>query len=306
MQIITIQYFSEDWEKIKEVKLPIKSTGGWPVVDAFHTMGAYQSMQLNKEGNRLFVFLYDGYEGADEEPEPENLFTSLYVFDLDTKKSEKLFDIPRTNHVMWQYIEPRNSIIYYDDSLGLFTETSLQSGQKKPLYPITFNGTSSQLTATDSGFLFVYTRNDSVFKTAYTFANGLSKTTFLFDYPDFSSYEYNNLLVLGPSWKGNISFVITPDKKYTANIPFTNFNSYWKNKEQFYIIQKSGIAIYNTRFQLIKSYYLEHPHIYANLSAGLLISYGNQSFAFIDHDLTTLTNLPQVHDNFISCIAETH
>ncbi|MBX7203970.1 MAG: hypothetical protein K1X81_00965 [Bacteroidia bacterium] len=306
MQVITVQYFSEDWEKIKEIKLPIQSTGGWPVTDAYHTMGDYQSMQLNKEGNVLFVFLYDGYEGTDEEPEPAHSFTALYKFDLTYKRGEKVFEIPRSNHVMWKYLEQRNSILYYDDSLSTFTEADLLTGQKKPLCPVAFNGTSMQLTPTDTDFVFVYTRNDSILKTTYSFRTGVTQTIFLFGYPDFSSYHKQNLLVLGPSWKGNISFVVTPYKKYTANIPFSNFNSYWKNEDQFYIIQKSGIAIYNTRFQLIKSYYLEHPHIYANLSAGLLISYGNQSFAFIDHELTTLTNLPQVHDNFISCIAESH
>ncbi len=304
VQVITLKYFSEEWKKIKEVNIQIKSTNGWPVADAYHTSGAYQSMQLNKKGNRLFAFLYDGYEGADEEQEPAQSFTALYVFDLTTQKGEKLFDIPRTNHVIWQYLEQRNSILYYDDSMDLFTEVSLQTRLKTLLCPVIFTGTSSQLTTTDSGFVFVYTRNDSVLKTVYTFHNGITQTTFLFGYSDFSSYHRGNLLVLGSRWKGSISFMLTPDKKYTANIPFKNFNSYWKNENQFYIMQTTGIEIYNIRFQLIKSYYLVQPHIYASLSSGLLISYGDHRFAFIDKELTTLTDLPEVRDNFISLVEE--
>lgn len=297
-----VQVYNNYWEKENDIVVSIAVLNGTPTAENYHTTGALRSAYITSDGSKMYFSLYH----LPAESETDSIkWTALFMYEFATKKISRILELPLTMYVPWELNEARNTLLLYDYNEGWVKEISLSSKESKRLFPTTLHSGNYQLISDTTLCSFIYVFRESIYKTDYSFLTEQSKSSVLFNYPDYSGYRNGNLLVFSLPGKGNLTYLITPQRKYIKSIPRTNDYAAWKDDNHLYITEENALCLYNLKLEMVKSFYVEQPFVLQTLENELLIAYTKNKerrFAIVDSNLTTLTELPEVYDNFIQLI----
>ena len=297
-----VQVYSSTWEKENDIVVNIADLKGSPTAENYHTTGALRSTYISSDGSKMYFSLYY----LPSETDADTLkWTALFMYEFATKKINRIAELPLSMYVPWELNEARNTVLLYDYNEGWVKEINLNSKENKRLFPATLHSGNYQLLSDSSRYSFIYVYRDSIYKTDYHFLTGQTKNSVLFNYADYSGYRNGNLLVYSLPGKGNLTYLITPQRRHVKSIPRTNDYAAWKDDNHLYITEGNSLCLYNLKLEMVKSFYVEKPFVLQTLENELLIAYTKNKerrFAIVDNNLTTLTELPEVHDNFIQLI----
>lgn len=297
-----VQVYNSSWDKENDIVVNIEQLEGSPTAENYHTTGALRSTYITSDGSKMYFSLYHlPVESATDSIK----WTALFMYEFATRKISRILELPLTMYVPWELNEARNTILLYDYNEGWIKEMNLKSMKSKQLFPATLHSGNYQLISDSSSCSFIYVYRDSIYKTDYHFLTEQSKSNVLFNYPDYSGYRNGNLLVYSLPGKGNLTYLITPQRRHIKSIPRTNDYAAWKDDNHLYITEENALCLYNLKLEMVKSFYVEKPFVMQTLENELLIAYTKNKerrFAIVDSNLTTLTELPEVYDNFIQLI----
>lgn len=297
-----VQVYSSTWEKENDIVVNIADLKGSPTAENYHTTGALRSTYISSDGSRMYFSLY--YLPSETDADTVK-WTALFMYEFATKKINRVAELPLTMYVPWELNEARNTLLLYDYNEGWVKEISLNSKESKRLFPATLHSGNYQLLSDSTRYSFIYVYRDSIYKTDYHLLTEQTKNSVLFNYADYSGYRNGNLLVYSLPGKGNLTYLITPQRRHIKSIPRTNDYAAWKDDNHLYITEENALCLYNLKLEMVKSFYVEKPFVMQTLENELFIAYTKNKerrFAIVDSNLTTLTELPEVYDNFIQLI----
>lgn len=305
-QKFKLQVYAANWEKESEELIPIHHLKGEPTAESYHTTGSVRSCYLSRNGQFLYFSLHhmpDATAGTQD----STASAFLYVYDRSTKRTSKVMQLPPTTFIPWEVNEVRQTVLVYDYLKQAVSETSLISGTSRTLFYVTLHASNYRMWTDSTHCHFVYVTNDSIRKTTYHFESGVITTTFLFKYPDFAGYEHEQLLVFSSPGKGNLTYLISPQRRSIKTIPRTNDYAAWRKDGLLFITEENALCLYNNRLELVRSHYMQAPVVLQVLGQEAVVVYSqnhSRVFGVVDENLQQVTSLPEVHDNFIQLITD--
>ena len=301
-QKFKLQVYSAQWEKVSEELIPIHHLKGEPTAESYHTTGSVRSCYLTRNGQLLYFSLHHMPDVTDS-----TASAYLYVYDRWSKRIRQMMKLPQTTFIPWEVNEFRNSVIYYDYHTQAVNETLLSNGTTRTLFHVTLHASNYRMWTDSAQCHFVYITNDSIRKTTFHLESEATTTTFLFKYPDFAGYEHEQLLVFSSPGKGNLTYLISPQRRSIKTIPHTNDYAAWRKDGLLYITEENALCLYNNRLELVRSHYAQAPVVLQVLGQEAVVVYSqdhSRVFGVVDETLQQLTPLPEVHDNFIQLITD--
>jgi hypothetical protein len=304
MGLISGKFYDDNLQIVKQIKINVKKENGSLTADKYHTAGDPRAMQLSRDATKLYFFMYDGNDGGCEIDEADTAsWTTLYCYDIQSKKLKRVFSPSRSAYMIWSLFENRNSIVFYDYQSEYFIEYNLKSQQADLLVKINFTGSNNQFDTYENRFEFYYPAGDSIYKLSYSLLDKKVEKKFIYSYRDFSSSNDGKTIIFFWPNKGNLTKVITKEKIYSNQVSKSNVGTTWRDTNSFFVIEETALSIYDYKLNKIKSEPFEKPHIYERLSNGLFIyckENNKKIYNIIDFDLRNKIIFKDIKkDNFI-------